>query len=224
MKMIERVGAVGGPHQGRPVVTAGAPLDQARAALLLVHGRGATAAGMLRWAAPLAPPSLAVLAPQASGQTWYPNRFLEPVERNEPWLSSALATLDDLLSQLAAAGLPAERVALLGFSQGACLTLEYVARRARRFGGVIGLAGGLIGPTVRPDAYSGDLAATPVFLGCGDRDSHIPIERVRDTAAVLRQLGGQVTERSYPGLDHVINEDEVAATQALLADLAAGQG
>jgi predicted esterase len=165
-----------------------------------------------------------VLAPQASGQTWYPYRFLEPVERNEPWLSSALAALDDLLSQLAAAGLPAARVALLGFSEGACLTLEYVARHARRYGGVIGLAGGLIGPTVRPDIYTGDLAGTPVFLGCGDRDSHIPIERVRATAAVLRQLGGQVTERSYPGLDHVINEDEVAATQALLAELAAGEG
>jgi phospholipase/carboxylesterase len=208
-----------GPHQGRPVLAAGVPLDQAQAAMILIHGRGATAESILDLAAEVDRPGFAYLAPQAAGNTWYPNSFLAPIPSNEPGLSSGLAVIDDLLAHLAEAGLPAERTILLGFSQGACLTLEYVARHARRYGGVAGLSGGLIGPDGTPRDYAGSLAGTPIFLGCSDVDFHIPKERVADTAAVLRRLGGDVTMRLYPNMGHTVNADELAAVRALMAGL-----
>ncbi|HEU4570512.1 MAG TPA: dienelactone hydrolase family protein, partial [Gemmatimonadales bacterium] len=146
----------------------------------------------------------------------YPHSFLVPVAQNQPWLDSALAVLERVTAQLADAGIPRERQVLLGFSQGACLALEFAARNAVRWGGVVGLSGGLIGPEGTPRAYGGDLAGTPVFLGCSDVDPHIPVARVHETAQVLTRLGGRVDARIYPGMPHTINEDEVQAVRALL--------
>jgi predicted esterase len=208
-----------GLHQGQPVHMAGAPLDQAQAALILVHGRGATADSILTLAHQLDQPDFAYLAPQALGNTWYPYSFLAPLDQNEPALSSALMMLETLVDYLNGAGLPPEQTMLLGFSQGACLALEFVARHARRYGGVAGLSGGLIGPDGAPRDYPGSLDGTPIFLGCSDNDPHIPQQRVQHSTKVLRQLGGQVTERLYPGLGHTVNEDELEQVQAIMAKL-----
>lgn len=201
------------PHAGAPVLLAGSPLADARAATIVVHGRGASAEDILDVANHLPADGVAYLAPQAADHTWYPHRFTEPIARNEPWLSSALALLGRLVAQVEAAGIPADRIALLGFSQGACLALEFAARNPRRWGGVYGLSGGLIGPpgTTWPDL--GSLAGTPVFLGCSDVDSHIPASRVEESAARLRELGANVTMRLYPGMGHTINRDELAHVQ-----------
>jgi len=207
--VIEPSHAFQGPHQGQPVRTAGKALNQARAAMILVHGRGARAEDILGLVDQLSSPGFAYLAPQAAGNTWYPNRFLAPVDSNEPWLSSALGVIDGLLARVAAAGIPPERTLLLGFSQGACLALEFVARHARRYGGLVGFSGALIGPDDTPRSYAGSLAGTPVFLGCSDVDPHVPKERVHQAATVLHSLGGEVTERLYPNLGHTVNEDEI---------------
>jgi len=167
----------------------------------------------------LAQPDLAYLAPQASGRSWYPYSFLAPIAHNEPFLSSALSLLDGLLGRLESQTIERDRVVLLGFSQGACLALEYAARRARRYGGLVGLSGGLIGPEGAPRNDSGELAATPVFLGCSDIDPHIPLARVHETARVLNALGGAVTEQIYPDMGHGINEDEIKRIRGLLARL-----
>ena len=207
------------PHRGQPILFAGETLDLARAAMLMVHGRGARAQDILSLVDQFAQPGFAYLAPQAAGNTWYPNRFLVPLEENEPWLSSALEFLGDVLEQIVAAGLPAERTILLGFSQGACLTLEFAARNATRYGGLVGLSGALIGPEDTPRLYPGSLAGTPVFLGCSDVDFHVPKERVNETADVLKKLGGDVTERLYPQMDHSINQDEIAFVHGIMKSL-----
>lgn len=208
----------GGAHRhGEMVLTAGGPLTRARAALLMLHGRGATAQDILSFASALAQPGVAFLAPQAAGNSWYPNSFLDPIASNEPQLSEAFALLDTLLAQIAAAGVPLARTILLGFSQGACLALEYAARHAERYGGVVGWSGGLIGPDEMPRDYAGSLTGTPVFLGCSDRDPFIPVARVDLTAETLRRLGGAVTERIYRGMDHTVNEDELDAVRAMMA-------
>jgi predicted esterase len=196
-------------HQGQPVLTAGKALSEAQAALILVHGRGATARDILSLAEPLAHPAYTYLAPQAANNTWYPYRFLEPLARNEPWLSSALDTLAGLVQQVETAGIPTARIVIGGFSQGACLASEFVARHAQRYGGLLLFSGGLIGPPGTPRTYLGTLDGTPVFLGCSDLDPHIPLERVQETADVLAQLGAQVTVRIYPNMDHTIVEDEL---------------
>lgn len=211
-----------GPHQGQPILRAGAPLDQAKAAMVMVHGRGATAESILTLAAEFDQPAFAYLAPQAAGNTWYPNSFLAPIASNEPGLSSGLAALSGVLAQVAGAGIPLERTMLLGFSQGACLALEYAARRARRYGGIVGLSGGLIGPEGTSHDTPGSLDGTPVFLGCSDVDFHIPKQRVHHTAAVLRRLGGTVTERLYPNMGHTINQDEIAFVQNMMEALITG--
>jgi phospholipase/carboxylesterase len=205
-----------GPHQGQPLLTAGEALEKARAAMIMIHGRGASAEDILELAAELMQPGFAFLAPQASGYTWYPNSFLAPIESNEPGLSSGLAVIAALLERLAGAGIPAERTMLLGFSQGACLMLEFAARNARRYGGVVGLSGGLIGPDGTPRDYAGSLAGTPVFLGCSDVDPHIPKERVEESAEVLRRLGGDVTARLYPRMGHMVNRDELRFVQGMM--------
>lgn len=217
--MIGRTNSVNGPHQGQPVLLAGEPLDRAPAAMIMLHGRGATAESLLTLADELAQPGFAYLAPQAAGNTWYPNSFLAPIPSNEPWLSSGMAVITDLLAQLDEAGIPPERILLLGFSQGACLSLEFVARHARRYGGVAGLSGGLIGPEGTPRNYSGSLAGTPIFLGCSDVDFHIPKQRVHHSASVLRRLGGDVTERLYPNMGHTINQDEIEFVRGMMASL-----
>jgi phospholipase/carboxylesterase/glyoxalase family protein len=211
-----------GPHQGQPVRTAGEPIERAQAALLMVHGRGARAEDILSLVDQLAQPGFAYLAPQAADNTWYPNRFLDPVSSNEPWLSSALAFAGEVLAQIMDAGISPGRVILLGFSQGACLTLEFAARNARRYGGLVGLSGALIGPDGTPREYTGSLAGTPVFLGCSDADFHVPKERVGQSAEVLRRLGGEVTERLYPNLDHSINQDEIDFIRSMMSTLANG--
>ena len=205
----------GGPHQGQPVLTAGVPLDQANAAMVMVHGRGATAESILTLAPALNLPGFAFLAPQAKGNTWYPNSFLAPLQSNEPGITSGMQAIDDALTRIRNAGIPLNRSLLLGFSQGACLALEYAARHARRYGGVAGLSGGVIGPAGTPRNYQGSLEGTPVFLGCSDVDAHIPAARVLETAEVMRKIGGQVTARLYPGMGHTINEDEIAAVRKM---------
>ena len=207
-------------HQNQPVLTAGAPLENATAAMILVHGRGASAESILELTAEFDQPDFAYLAPQAAGGTWYPNPFMTPIEGNEPYLSSALAKLADVLAQVETAGIPPEKTILLGFSQGACLASEFAARNARRYGGVVALSGGLIGPPGTDfSRYAGSLDGTPVFLGCSDVDPHIPLERVQETTAVLRNLGGDVTEHIYPNMGHTINMDEIEFVRGMMADL-----
>ncbi|HEX9133890.1 MAG TPA: hypothetical protein VF844_16485, partial [Ktedonobacteraceae bacterium] len=201
------------PHLGQQLVLAGEPPVSAQAAMIMLHGRGATAHDILTLTADLHRPGFIYLAPQAAGNAWYPNSFLAPIASNEPDLSSALAVITSLLDQLAQVGIPAERTILLGFSQGACLTLEYVARNALRYGGVVGLSGGLIGPENTPRDYPGSLAGTPVFLGCSDMDPYIPKGRVEQAAEALRLLGGNVTTRLYPHMDHTVNQDELQFVQ-----------
>jgi predicted esterase len=198
-----------------PVLEAGEPLAKARAAMILVHGRGATAADIMTVGAELLHPGFAYLAPQASGNAWYPNPFTAPLESNEPYLSSALRVLETLLARVEA-NVPAQRVILLGFSQGACLTLEFAARHARRYGGVVGLSGGLIGPDGTPRDYPATFEGTPAFLGCSDVDPHIRKDRVEEAAAVLKRLGASVTMRLYPGLGHTVNPDEIEAVREIV--------
>ncbi|HUF00583.1 MAG TPA: dienelactone hydrolase family protein [Anaerolineales bacterium] len=200
---------------------AGEPVSRARAAMLMVHGRGASAEDILVLANEFDQPGFAYLAPQAAGNTWYPNRFLVPIAENEPWLSSTLAFMGEVLAEIVNAGIPHERIMLLGFSQGACLALEFAARNARRHGGIVGLSGALIGPTDTPRDYKGSLAGTPVFLGCSDTDFHVPRERVDETAEVLERLGGDVTERLYPDMDHTVNQDEIDFVRGMMQRLVA---
>jgi phospholipase/carboxylesterase len=208
-----------GPHQGRPLLMAGEPLDRAIAAMVMVHGRGATAEDILALTAELKQHGFAYLAPQAAQNSWYPNSFLAPIASNEPGLSSGHAIIASVLAQLAEAGIPAERTILLGFSQGACLSLEFAARNAQRYGGLVGLSGGLIGPDGTPRNYAGSLEGTPVFLGCSDEDFHIPKERVEQSAEVLQRLGGNVTMRLYPRMGHTINRDEIRFVHDMMAAL-----
>ncbi len=205
-----------GPHQGQRVVAAGAPLAQAKGAVVMVHGRGASPESILTLAQALDRPDFAYLAPAAAGSTWYPNGFMAPIPSNEPGITSGMQAIADVLARVQAAGIPPERTVLLGFSQGACLSLEYAARNARRYGGVATLSGGLIGPEGTPRDYAGSLDGTPVFLGCSDVDHHIPAARVEQSAQVIAQLGGDVTLRLYPGMGHTVNDDEIAHVQAIL--------
>jgi len=208
------------PHGGQPVRTAGTPLPEAHTAIIMVHGRGASAESILTLSPALAAPGVAFLAPQAGasqGNQWYPLSFMAPIERNEPGISSGLRAVGRVLAQVGAAGIAPEQTLFLGFSQGACLASEFVARHARRYGGLAVLSGALIGPDDTPRDYPGSLDGTPVFLGCSDVDSHIPAARVEESAEILRQLGGEVTMRLYPGMGHLVNDDEIEAVRALIA-------
>jgi predicted esterase len=207
------------PHQGQPIESAGLPLLEASCAMVMIHGRGATAEDILTLVDQLDQGGFAYLAPQAAGSTWYPNSFRAPLEENEPWLSSALAAVGDVLETIEQAGLPPDRTMLLGFSQGACLALEYVARNPRQYGGVAGLTGALIGPDGTPREYAGSLEGTLAFLGCGDPDPHVPRSRVDETEAVLAGMGATVTKRIYPGLGHTVNQDEVEFVRRMMAGL-----
>ncbi len=204
------------PHAGAQVRTAGAPLAGAPGVLVLQHGRGGTPEDMLGLAAVLGLPELACLAPGAIGHTWYPFPFLAPVPQNEPWFSSALRAVDRTVQHALHAGLPPRRVALLGFSQGACLTLEYAARHPRGYGAVIGLTGGLLGPPGTPWPRPVGLDGVPVFLSTSDIDPHVPLVRVRETARVFKAAGAEVTLRVHPGAPHTVVASDVKEIGALL--------
>jgi len=205
------------PHADQPLLTEGPAPANARLTVILVHGRNAAAANIMEVARALRLSDVAFIAPNAAGNTWYPNSFLAPVASNEPGMSSGFGVLSRLVESLIDQGVPSHRIALLGFSQGACLTLEFAARHPRRYAGVFGLSGGLIGPPGARREYAGSLGGTPVFLGCSDVDAHIPLERVHETAAVFERLGARVDEQIYAGMGHLVNADEIAAVRATLA-------
>jgi predicted esterase len=204
------------PHRGQPVLSFGPEPSAARLTMIMAHGRGASAEDMLGLAAELGTTDVAFLAPQAAGRTWYPYSFLSPLEDNEPGISSGLRVIAGLVDGLVAQQVAHERIALLGFSQGACLTLEFSARHPRPYAAVVGLSGGLIGPPGTPRDYPGSLAGARVFLGCSDIDAHIPLERVHETAEVCRRMGASVDERIYTGMGHTVSPDEIGAVHALL--------
>lgn len=215
------------PHGEEPLVTGGAELTEASAAVVAVHGRGATARSILEFAArvaEIAGDDVALLAPQAAGNTWYPNSFLRPVSANEPGRRSGLQAIERAVTHANEAGIGTSRILITGFSQGACLASEFVARNPTRYGGLAALSGGLIGESVVVDDYledAGDdrLAGTPAFLGCSDVDPHIPEERVHETDDVLTELGGDVTTRIYEGMGHTINDDELTQVSEMVASL-----
>ena len=209
------------PHRNQPVLERGHSLDSAGAAVVLVHGRGASAADILGLAAGLDFPELAYLAPEAAGHTWYPYSFLATIEQNQPWLDSALSLLGETVMRVTSAGIPRSKIGIVGFSQGACLASEFVARTATRYGGLIAFTGGLIGPPGSKFIYSGELLGTPCFFGAGDPDPHVPWQRVEESASVLSALGAAVTLRRYPGLSHTINEDEIEEAKKILRQLVA---
>ena len=206
-------------HRGQPILTAGTALERATIAMVMLHGRGAAASDILSLANEFGNTDVAYLAPQATGSTWYPNRFSAPVDSNEPWLSSALGAVADALSLVAMAGIPVERTLLLGFSQGACLALEYVARNPKPYGGLIGLSGALIENGDAHRLYSGTLETTPVFLGCSTTDPHVPRERVERSAEIFRGLGAEVTLKLYPDMEHTVNLDEIQFVKGMIGSL-----
>ena len=209
------------PHRNQPVLASGQPLDSANAAVILVHCRGASASDVLSLAEELSHPEFAYLAPEAAGHTWYPHSFLAPIAENQPWLDSALSFLGEVVGRAVAAGIGRDKVSFVGFSQGACLATEFVARNATRYGALVALTGGLIGPPGTHFSYPGDLSGTPCFFGAGDPDPHVPWERVEESASVFSALGAVVTLRPYPGLPHTINRDEIVRTKQLLSRLIA---
>ena len=198
--------------------TAGLPLGTATKALILLHGRGSSATDILSLATHLHVADFTLLAPQAPSGSWYPQSFLAPPAHNEPFLSAALASVAQAAAEAQRHGIAPENLYFGGFSQGACLTLEYVARHAQRYGGVVAFTGGLIGDRVYPENYSGDLAGTPVFIGTSDPDFHVPVERVRASTALLTSLGAAVTERVYPNMGHTITQEEIELANKLIFD------
>ena len=208
------------PHRGSEEVWFGPGLEEAESAVVLIHGRGDSAQGILALAPELKAPQTAFLAPQAVGFSWYPYSFLSEFELNEPWLSSALDRVEVAVTAVATV-IPEERVVLMGFSQGACLALEFAARNTRPYGGVVAFSGGLIGPDGTPRDYPGSLKGSPVFLGCSDVDMHIPVGRVHESAQVFYGLGGEVDKRIYPGMGHTINAEEIAWASKLLTSFSA---
>lgn len=204
------------PHAGQPILARGRPVREARLVAILVHGRGASAEDILTLSQELRARDISYLAPQAADATWYPYSFLSPIPQNEPGISSGLRVISGLIDQAAREGVPASRVVLMGFSQGACLSLEFAARHPQRYAAVIGLSGGLIGPPGTRFDCSGSMDGTPVFLGCSDIDPHIPIERVHETADAFRRLGADVDERIYPRMGHTVNRDELMRIDSLL--------
>jgi len=187
--------------------------------MVMVHGRGASAESIMTLIPAIDIGDFAFLAPNAAGGTWYPNSFLAPIPSNEPGITSGLQAIDDVVSSILSAGLPIERVMLLGFSQGACLSLEYTARNARRYGGICCLSGGLIGPDDTPRNYPGSYDGAPAFLGCSDIDSHIPAARVRESADVLKRMGAHVNTKLYPGMGHLVNEDEIENVRSMMEEV-----
>jgi phospholipase/carboxylesterase len=204
------------PHTGQPVAAAGVPLGESDAVMIMVHGRNAGPRNILDLVPHFERPAWTYLAPAAANQTWYPHSFMAPIEQNEPWLSSALDALQQLVAGVIARGIRTDRIVLLGFSQGACLAAEFCARHPDRYGGVIIFSGGLVGPPGTTWSGEGRFDRTPVFLGCSDIDPHVPKPRVDESAAVFVRMGAEVTERIYPGMGHLVNDDEIAFARGVL--------
>ena len=204
------------PHAGQPVVSAGLPLSDAHAVVILIHGRGAAPQSILELVPRLDRGQLAFLAPAAAGGTWYPLSFLADREKNEPFLSSALRRIDAIVAELISAGTPPNRIILMGFSQGACLATEFVYRHPRPYGGLVAFSGGLVGPPGTTWTATADFGGTAVFLGCSDVDPHVPQSRVAETAAVFARLGAEVIERIYPGMGHLVSDDEIVHAQKVI--------
>lgn len=195
-------------HQ-KHIITAGKEWNKDRKVLIMIHGRGGSAQDILSLSSYLDVADFTLLAPQATNNTWYPYSFLAPPAQNEPWLSSALALLKEMVDELTSKGVPTENIYFLGFSQGACLTLEFVSRNANRYGGVAAFTGGLIGDKIYRDNYQGDFQGTPIFLGTSNPDPHVPAERVYATSNILKEMNAAVTEKVYEGMGHTINQDEM---------------
>jgi predicted esterase len=211
------------PHAGQPLATAGAPLGKSPVAMILVHGRNALPANILSFVPAFGRPDITYLAPAAAGGTWYPLSFMADTEKNEPGISSGLWVLEQLVEHVVRAGVRKARIVLLGFSQGACLTSQFAASHADRYGGVVLYSGGLIGPRGTTWNSPGSFSGTPVFLGCSDVDAHVPKTRVDESAAVFRRMGATVTEQIYPGMGHLVNEEEIAFTRTLLDEISGGR-
>jgi phospholipase/carboxylesterase len=202
-------------HQ-KNIVASGASLATAGKALIMLHGRGATAEDILGLAPEFDAKDFALIAPQATNYTWYPYSFMAPVQQNEPWLSSALQLLNTIVSDITSAGVSASDIYFAGFSQGACLTLEFVTRNAKKWGGVAAFTGGLIGDRIYSENYRGDFNGTPVFIGSSDPDPHVPVQRVRESTTLISSMNANVVEKIYPGMGHTINRDEIAQVNRLL--------
>jgi phospholipase/carboxylesterase len=205
-------------HQ-KHVLLKGKKLGEAEKVLVMLHGRGASAEDILSLAEYLKVSEFTLLAPQATGNSWYPNSFLAPPYTNEPWLSSAISLIEDITDDIIDAGITYNNIFFAGFSQGACLTLEFVSRNARRYGGVAAFTGGLIGDKIYEQNYSGDFESTPVFIGTSDPDPHVPVQRVLDSVKVLKGMNAQVTEKIYRNMGHTINEDEIETVNSLIFNL-----
>lgn len=210
---------INGPHQNQPIIYGGETIENAKAAMIMIHGRGATAESILSLSKEFDVEGITYIAPQAFGNAWYPYSFLSPVGMNEPGRTSGLALIDFIVFDLLSKGFATEKIFLLGFSQGACLSLEYVARFPKRFGGVFGLSGGLIGANDELKNYNGDLNRTRIFLGCSDIDPHIPIERVNKTENIFNSLNARVTKKIYTGMGHTINLDEIEFVNDILNEV-----
>ena len=200
----------------KKIITAGKPVGPQTKLLIMVHGRGGSAEDILSLAQHLEVSDFALLAPQATNNTWYPFSFMTPPPQNEPWLSSALGLLKEITDDAIQKGIAASGIYFLGFSQGACLTLEFVSRNAKRYGGVVAFTGGLIGDRIYPENYKGDFNGTPVFMGTSDPDPHIPVERFYATANILKDMNAAVTEKVYTGMGHTINQDEIRLANELV--------
>lgn len=200
----------------KQIIRAGKKIEEASKALIMVHGRGGTADDILGLANYLPVSDFALLAPQATNNTWYPYSFLAPPRENEPWLSSALALLKEVVADVKAKGIAEENIYFLGFSQGACLTLEFVTRNAATYGGVAAFTGGLIGDKIYDENYKGDFGSTPVFIGTSDPDPHVPVERVNDTAGILLKMNAGVTKKIYKNMGHTITQDEINVVNEII--------
>lgn len=210
---------INGPHQATSVAEHGAQLSDAEAAMIMVHGRGATARSMFPLAEEFAQPTFHYRAIQAQKNTWYPYSFLSPREQNQPGIKSGLQSIYDQIEIIEKAGISKGKIIILGFSQGACLASEYVARHPQKFGGLVALSGGLIGDEIEKDSYQGSLEDTEIFLGCSDVDPHIPKERVDLTEQVLKSLEGNVTKKIYKNMAHTVNRDEINQIRKIMANL-----
>lgn len=204
------------PHAIEPVATTGPTPVESAAVVVAIHGRGASPGDILSLAPAIARDDVAWLAPAAAGHSWYPNRFISEIGLNQPFLGSALGRIETLVDELVSTGVPHERIVFMGFSQGACLSSEFVARHPRRWGGLLVFSGGLIGPPGTVWDTPGSLAGTPVFVGCSDVDQHIPLDRVEESAEVLSRMGAEVTLRIYPGMGHTVNSDEIEHARAVI--------